>query len=240
MANKAGTPLTRVHLCSLSARRNDFGSKPGQDHHRAAGLQQRLDRPEHRVLVVKGNGDQRPLPGFDRPVLLRAPQPPELAGVRQDHALGLARGARGVGEEREVAGLDPWRIERRGNVGEGGLVVAPCVAGADRIGVWAVAPPTHAPARDRCRRPRRPPPRVVPPDRRTPSCSPSRRPTCARASKPSFKLRGTGTAPARMAPNMISTNSKRLPTPSATRSPRRTHAPANSPATRSIRWPISS
>ena len=60
-----------------------------EDHRRAAGLKQRLHSAQHRVLVIKGHRHQRPLPRFERPMLLRALKPPELAGVRQDHALGL-------------------------------------------------------------------------------------------------------------------------------------------------------
>ena len=97
----------------------------GQDHHRAAGVQQRLDRAGHGVLVVERHRGQRPGRRIARPVFLDRTDPPQLAGMGQHDALGAPGRARGVGQERHVLAARVGPIELLGLRHERRLVRLP-------------------------------------------------------------------------------------------------------------------
>ena len=129
-------PIHRRHAAGLGAAiaRQRLEIRPRretrQDHHRGTGVELRLDRHPHGVLVVERPGDQRALAWRGRPVTLRRSDSPEHAVMGEPHALGLPGRARRVGQEGELVGGDRRRNERRWiGLCEDRLVVAPPAGG---------------------------------------------------------------------------------------------------------------
>ena len=102
------------------------GIEAGQDHHRAAGVELRLDRDAHGVLVEERPRDQRAVVGPGRPMPLRRADAPQHAVMGEPHALGATGRARRVGKEGDLTGRYRRRREAAG-IGpvENRLVVEP-------------------------------------------------------------------------------------------------------------------
>ena len=93
----AGTPVRYVTLKRSMARMTSSASKPGRITSEPPREEERLHRARHRVLVVERHRDQGALGVVGQQRLAHDVGVPELPAVGQQHALGLAGGARRVG-----------------------------------------------------------------------------------------------------------------------------------------------
>ena len=90
-------------------------------------MQHGLDGAGHGVLVIERHGREDTGVRRRRPIVLHRADPPELACMIERDPLGLAGGARRVGQEGQVIAGNLRRLELRGCGHEGGLVIEPPV-----------------------------------------------------------------------------------------------------------------